>query len=564
MLSVVENFKTGKLELADLPAPIRRSGAVLVANRASLISAGTERAAIELARKTLAGKALDRPDLVRQVINKVRRDGLAATVKAVRARLDSPVALGYSSAGVVIETSAGCREFAPGDRVACAGAKYATHSEIISVPKNLCAAIPDNVSFEDASYVTLGAIAMHGVRQAEVSLGETVAVIGCGLLGLLTVQILSAAGVKVFSIDTNASRVDLAKRLSSGGGAPADAADITDRAGAFTGGIGFDAVILTAATKSSGPLHMASLIARDRARIVAVGDVGMHVRRRTFYEKELTLVMSRSYGPGRYDPAYEERGIEYPLSYVRWGEKRNLEEFLSLVAAGKVRLGELTTHTFEIAEALEAYDYVLGKKSAPYIGMVITYGESAGKARKVSLPAAYKPLSKAKAGIGFVGAGAFSQSVLLPALSRVEGAEPVIIASAGGLSARHAGGKFGFREAASDFSEVLACDGVDAVIIATRHNLHAAQVRSALDAGKHVYVEKPLALSLDELAEIRLAHANSGRILMVGFNRRFSPHARAVKELFAGYKRPKAINYRINAGVAVSYTHLTLPTKRIV
>jgi polar amino acid transport system substrate-binding protein len=549
MRSVVENFKTGKLELAELPAPICRAGSILVANRASLISAGTERAAISLAKKSLAGKAIERPDLVRQVLNKVRRDGLAATVAAVRAKLDSPVALGYSSAGVVIETAPGVTEYAPGDRVACAGAGYATHSEFVGVPKNLTARIPDGVSFEDASYVTLGAIAMHGVRQAALSLGESAAVIGCGLLGLLTVQILTASGVRVFAVDTNERRLQLALKLgASASAAPSSgAAELAD---GFTGGAGCDAVLITAATKSSDPLNLAAAIARDRGKIVAVGDVGLNVRRRTFYEKELTLLMSRSYGPGRYDPSYEERGVEYPLGYVRWGEKRNLEEFLRLIADGKVDVAALTTHSFDIADAIDAYDLVLGKRREPFIGLVLKYPESdAPIARKVTLARSAEPVGAGKIGVGFVGAGAFSQSVLLPALAKIADADPIVISSAGGLSAGHAGKKFGFREAATDFDAVISDERVKAVVIATRHNLHAEQTAAALAAGKHVYVEKPLALDLAELGGIRDAYRDAGRILMVGFNRRFSPHAVAAKALFGGHGRPLVINYRINAGV---------------
>ncbi len=549
MLSVVENFKNGKLELADVPAPICRPGCVLVANRASLISAGTERAVISLAKKSLAGKALKRPDLVRQVIDKVRRDGLMATIKTVRSKLDSPIALGYSSAGVVLETASGVNNASPGDRVACAGAGWATHSEVVSVPKNLCVRIPDAVSFEDASYVTLGAIAMHGVRQARPALGERVAVIGCGLLGLLTTGILAAAGARVFAIDINESRLELAATLGASGTASTGAGDVAALAEGFTEGVGFDAVLITAATKSSDPLHLAARIARDRARIVVVGDVGMHVRRRPLYEKELTIVMSRSYGPGRYDPVYEERGIEYPLGYVRWGEKRNLAEFLNLIADGKVNVAALTTHTFPIRDALSAYDIVLGKRPEPHIGIVLGYDEEPSLDRLVELSQRSEPGGRSAIGVGFVGAGAFARSVLLPALSACEGAEPVAISSAGGLSAEDAGRKFGFRYAVTDFQKILDDDSVNAVIIATRHNLHATQVTAALAAGKDVYVEKPLALTRDELEDVRRAYVEAGRMLMVGFNRRFSPHALAAKELFAGLKRPLVINYRVNAGV---------------
>ncbi len=548
MLSVVENFKTGTLELADLPAPICRPGTLLVANRASLVSAGTEKAVISLAKKSLAGKAVERPDLVRQVITKVRRDGLAATVAAVRSKLDSPLALGYSCAGVVLESASDVSDFAPGDRIACAGAGYATHSEIVSVPRNLCAAIPHGVCFEDAAYVTLGAIAMHGVRQAQLNLGETAAVTGCGLLGLLAVQILTAAGVKVLAVDISQERLELARAAGARAGARADATNLASLAEDLSGGLGLDAVLLCAATKSSEPLHMAARLVRDRGRIVCVGDVGMSIQRRPFYEKELTLVMSRSYGPGRYDPNYEERGVEYPAGYVRWGQRRNLQEFIDLVADGRVNVSMLTTHTFAIADALEAYDIVLGKKREPFLGLVLTYAHSGEPGRTVNLPRAAEPFEREKIGIGFVGAGAFAQSVLLPAVSRVKGFDLVTVCSAGGLSAGHAGRKFGFRRASTDFDSALSDQEVDAVVIATRHNLHAEQAAAALEAGKHVYVEKPLALTTGELERVNRAHAGAGRILMVGFNRRWSKHTAAVLQLFAGASRPLVINYRINVG----------------
>jgi len=548
MLSVVQNFKTGKLEVADLPAPVCRPGCLLVANRASLISAGTERAAVELAKKNLAGKAASRPDLVRQVLAKLRRDGLSATVAAVRSKLDSPAALGYSSAGVVIESAPDVADFSPGERVACAGAGWATHSEIVCVPKNLCAAVPDTVTFEDAAWVTLGAVAMHGVRQADLSLGEAAGVIGCGLLGLLCVQILTAAGVKVVAIDIDGKRLELARASGARAAVEAGSPDIAALVDELTHGLGLDAVLVTAATKSSDPMHLAARLARDRGKVVCIGDVGMNIRRRPFYRKELTLLMSRSYGPGRYDPNYEERGIEYPPAYVRWGERRNLREFIDLVAAGRVNVSMLTTHRFAVADALEAYDLVLGRRREPYLGMLLTYPEGARLERTVELPRAAEPLDKEKIGVALVGAGAFAQSILLPALSRVEDFEPVVICSAGGLSAGHGGRKFGFRRASTDFEAVIADGDVDAVLIATRHNLHAEQASAALAAGKHVYVEKPLALTLEGLERVRRAHAAAGRILLVGFNRRWSPHIEAARKLFAGRKRPLVINYRVNAG----------------
>ena len=548
MLSVISNAKTGQLEVVELPAPISRPGFVLVSNRASVISAGTERATIALARKTVLSKAFARPDLVRRFIGKARRDGLRAAVSAVRARLDSPLPLGYSSAGIVLETGAGVREFAPGDRVACAGAGYAVHGEVISVPKNLCAKIPEGVDFCDAAYASLGATAIHAVRQAELSLGETAAVIGCGLIGLITVQVLAASGVKVFAVDVDPGKLALAGRLGAGASGLSSSPALAVDARTFTGGIGLDAVIVAAATPSDQPLRLAAAVARDRARIVVVGDVGMNLRRRPLYEKELTVVVSRSCGPGRYDPDYEERGVEYPLAYVRWGERRNLEEFLALVAAGKVAVGPLTTHTFPIEDALGAYDLVLGTAEAPVIGILLKYPETPSMSRKVDLAASRAPLPADKVGVALVGAGTFARSVLLPALSKTDGAALVSVVSAGGLSAAHVAKKYGFRRATTDFTEVLSDESVNAVIIATRHNLHASQAAAALAAGKNVFVEKPLALDREGLEKVREAYVAAPRVLMVGFNRRWSPHAAAVKSLFSGTSRPLAINYRVNAG----------------
>jgi len=551
MLSVVESFKTGKLELLELPLPVGRPGFVVVANRASLISAGTERAGLDLAQKTLAGKAIARPDLVRQVLSKLRRDGLSATIATVRSKLDAPLPLGYSSAGVVIEVGRGVDELRPGDRVACAGAKYATHSDVVSVPKNLCVRIPDSVAFEEAAYVTLGAIAMHGVRQANLALGETAAVVGCGLLGLITVQILSAAGVRVLATDLSEKRLLLAATLGAAAtslsGSSGDG--VYGAAQEFTRGVGFDAVLVTAAAKSDAPMRLAEAISRDRGKVVVVGDVGMSLRRRPFYEKELTLIMSRSYGPGRYDPSYEERGVEYPIAYVRWGEKRNLQEFLSLIADRKVNVAALTTHTFPIHNALAAYDLVLGKTKEPFIGIILQYTGDAVSSQRVNLKPAFSAKPESHVGVALIGAGAFAQAVLLPAIAKAGGAEPVAIVSAGGLSAAYAGRKFNFRYAASSFEEVLADGAVNAVAIATRHNLHASQVAQALRAGKHVYVEKPLAVDSAGLEEVRQAYTTSGKVLMAGFNRRWSPHAAAAKALFSGTKRPISINYRVNAGV---------------
>lgn len=551
MKQVLQYVRSGETAVAEVPEPAAKSGGVVVRNVASLISAGTEKMLIDFAGKSLLGKARERPDLVKQVMDKVRKDGLAPTVQTVWSRLDQPLPLGYSCAGVVEQVGRGAEEFAPGQAVACAGMGSASHAEAVFVPRNLVVPIPEGVDFGDAAYVTLGAIALQGVRVADARLGESVAVIGLGLLGQLAVQLLKAAGCRVIGVDLDPAKTALALEMG------ADAAvvrtdDVAAAVQAFTGGVGADAVLIAAATESNDPMELAAEIARDRASVTVVGAVRMDVPRKPFYEKELDLRLSRSYGPGRYDPEYEERGRDYPIGYVRWTERRNMAEFLRLVAAGRVTPSRLTTHRFPIGDAVRAYEVITGGTGEAFAGVLLEYPRAPGGVRTLPLRTA----GHAKPGavrMGFVGAGNFARAVLLPAFRRAEGVSLVGVSTATGMNARTTGDKFGFRYCTTDTAALLADPEIDAVAVTTRHDSHARFAAQALRAGKAVFLEKPLAIDEAGLAEVLEAAVETGEVLAVGFNRRFSPLAAAMRDAFAA-GQPRAITYRINAG-AIPASH---------
>jgi predicted dehydrogenase/threonine dehydrogenase-like Zn-dependent dehydrogenase len=557
MKQVLQHVRSRRLEVAEVPAPGCRPGGILVRNTASLLSAGTERMVTEFASKSMLGKARERPDLVKQVIDKVKRDGLVPTARAVVTRLDQPIALGYSCAGVVIEAGSEAAEFSVGDHVACAGMGYASHADVVFVPKNLAATIPAGVSDEDASYVTVGAIALQGLRVADVRIGDNVVVIGLGLLGQLTVQMLLANGCRVFGIDIDDDKIALVRAFGADG--MARSGPVEDAVNTFTRGHGADAVIISAATTSNDPIELAGRIARDRAAVTVVGAVQMDVPRKLFYEKELQLRLSRSYGPGRYDPAYEERGQDYPIGYVRWTEKRNMQEFLRLVGIGAVTPARLTTHRFAIADAEQAYALVKGETGEAFTGVVITYRNDVDATRRtVPLPAR-RPAGD-RVGIGFVGAGNFAQAILLPRFSARRDADLVSVATASGASAKATGAKFGFRECGTDSGALLANPRIQAVVVATRHGSHARLAAQALRAGKSVFVEKPLALNDAELQDVIAAVDESGGVLAVGFNRRFSSLATELRGAVSG-TGPIAINYRVNAGPVPAHSWLHDPAE---
>ena len=548
MKQLLQNLKTGEGVVADVPAPVAQAGRVLVRAAASLVSAGTERAFVELGRKSLLGKAKERPDLVGKVFEKVKSEGLLSTLQSVREKLDESHALGYSAAGVVVEVGEGVTEFRAGDRVACAGTGYAAHAELLSVPKNLCARLPDGVDFETGAFATLGAIALQGVRLAEPTLGESVVVIGLGLIGQLAAQLLKANGCRVFGVDLDGSRVELAMRLGADGGCVAGDG-VRQAVSEWSRGRGADAVLLTAATQSDEPIELAGEISRLRGRVVAVGLVGMNVPRAAYFRRELTLRVSMSYGPGRYDPEYEERGHDYPLPYVRWTEGRNLEAFLDLAAAGALKTAPLVTHRFPVEEGERAYRLISGDAREPYLAVLINYDTGREVERHVRNPASSlkSETSTSQVRVGMVGAGDYARRMLLPHL-RDEGVEFVSIATASGVTARDVGRRYGFARFVSGADEVLAGGGTNLLVIATRHDTHAGLARRGLERGLDVFVEKPLALNDEELDELLEAAAESKGRLTVGFNRRFSPHARAAREFFAERRAPLSILYRVNAG----------------
>jgi polar amino acid transport system substrate-binding protein len=546
MKQVVQNYRTGELKVEDVPPPALRLGGVLIRTAFSLISAGTERTIVSTAQSSLIGKARSRPDLVRQVVDSFKNEGLRATYEKVSARLDRVTALGYSASGSVIAVADGVEGLTIGDQVACAGAGYASHSEVLFVPQNLCCRIPEGSSLESACYTTVGSIALHGVRQSDARLGESVAVVGLGLVGQLTVQILKAAGCRVLGIDLDPAACELAK---------ASGADFTSHPGeavqaclSFTRGRGADCILITAGTKSNDPVELAGKIARDRARVVVVGLVGMDLPRHIYYEKEIELRLSRSYGPGRYDPDYEEKGTDYPIGYVRWTEKRNMEAFLRLIADGKVDTALLTTHRFPVERAIEGYDLITARERERYCGVVLEYPQSGAEALSAVTPIKPRQIAKEELGVGFIGAGSFARGVLLPIIQRLREVQLLGVSTATGISAKSTAERFGFSFATTDYNEVLGESQTNCVFIATRHDSHARLATEALNRGLAVFVEKPLATTIDDLNQVITTARTSGGLLMVGFNRRFAPLTIKVKDQFNKRAGPMTIIYRINAG----------------
>jgi predicted dehydrogenase/threonine dehydrogenase-like Zn-dependent dehydrogenase len=554
MKQLIQEMDSGTIRLVDVPSPLLRPGGVLVRTRHSVISVGTERSIVELGRKSLVGKAMERPDQVRKVLDTAAREGVASAYHKVKTRLSELSSMGYSAAGVVEGAGEGVTGLAVGDLVACAGAGYASHAERLWVPKNLVVRVPAGVGSEAAAFATLGAIALQGVRQAEPRLGETVAVIGLGILGQLTVQLLAAAGVRPIGIDLDPSRVTLAAGHGAMGLARSD--EVAARVLEATAGIGADAVIITAATSSTDPMELAGSLARDRARVVVVGAVPIDVPRSPYYEKELDVRLSRSYGPGRYDPSYEEGGHDYPVGYVRWTEQRNMAAFLELVADGKVVLDRLITHRYAFGDAVSAYDVVTGDEAGSVLGVVLEYGGEGGEDGAGMEPepgriylsgaAARRRGAGGRPGIGLIGAGSFAQGVLVPALRKLDVAL-LGVSSAGGVSARKAAEAHGFRYLAASPEEILADPETDAVVIATRHGDHARLAAASLRAGKAVFVEKPLALTHAELDDV-MAAAAGGPPLMVGFNRRFAPATIFLHGRLGGLPGGKVVHVRANAG----------------
>jgi predicted dehydrogenase/threonine dehydrogenase-like Zn-dependent dehydrogenase len=556
MRQIARRLKDGRLELVEVAEPAARRGSVSVRVEASAISSGTERATLDVARKSLVAKARARPEQARAVIDRARSDGVRSTIALVRQRLEELGPLGYSAAGVVVEVGEGVRDLAPGDRVAIAGGGAANHAEIDVVPALLCARVPDGVALEDAAFAALGAIALNGYRRGGAEVGSTVAVVGLGLVGQLAVRVARAAGCSVIGTDLNGGLVELAKQVG------ADAVPRSELvAGSRWEGTA-DSVLICAASQSNDPVELAARLARDRAPVVIVGDVGIDVPRAPFYDKELDLRLARSYGPGRYDPAYEEHGIDYPIGYVRWTQQRNMTAFLELVAAGKISPAQLVSQRFDLSEAERAFD-ALDSRDA--VGALLLYHRAGEGASTSSVPTAEsgnrtdgsateqtarggprgarvgRPTPQP--GFAVLGAGAFATSTIIPGLKST-GLRSIAIASASGLSAEGARRKFGFELSSSNADEVINDDRVDLVAIATRHNTHADLAARSLAAGKATYVEKPLALDEEGLQTVLEAQRASGAPLFVGFNRRYAPLAVEIATL-AG---PRLMGFRVNAG----------------
>lgn len=557
MKQVIQGFKDGKLQVEEVPAPMLKSPGALVQTRISVVSVGTERAVTEFASQGLAGKAHSRPDLVKQVIRKVKSDGLVSAYKTSMARLDVPLALGYSSMGEIMDVGSSVAGLKVGDRVACAGGGYASHAELVYVPKNLMVKVPEGVADEDAAFATVGAIALQGIRLADLRLGEKVVVIGLGLLGLLAVQIAKASGCTVIGTDLDPERVQLAQELGADAAVVTDPALVEETVMNLTAGRGADAVIITAATKSNGPTELAGEISRLKGRVVAVGDVGMNIPRRVYYPKELEYRISMSYGPGRYDPNYEEKGIDYPYAYVPFTQQRNMETFLQLVKEGRVTPSRLITHQFSILEAEKAYEMIKAENSSECLGVIFTYPKEVSTSRRVEVsPSKHKVMSEDVARVGMIGAGNYATLMLLPHLSKMENVELVGVSTSTGMSGKHAAQKFGFRFCTTDNVQILEDKDVNSVVIATRHNLHAELAVGTLSSGKHVFVEKPLALNEEELKYVVDAANESGKHVMVGFNRRFAPLVLEAKKFFGEQIGPLSMLYRVNAG-AIPLDHWT-------
>ena len=545
MQQLIQNFKTGKLYVDEVSLPSISEGTVLVENKFSLISSGTERGTVKVAKANLIGKAKQRPELVAQVLQNIKKEGLAATIEKVKTKLDSLKALGYSTSGTVLASMDNKGKFQAGDRVACAGQDYASHAEVVAVPQNLVVKIPENVSFEEASFTTLGSIALQGVRQAEPRLGEKVCVIGLGLLGQLTGQLLKANGCDVFGIDLSERLIKLANEISVSKALHRNDPNLLSACDNFTNGHGFDSIIITAAAPTNDPIVLSTEISRKKGKIIVVGSVKMDIPRDPhFYRKELELKISCSYGPGRYDVFYEESGNDYPYAYVRWTEERNMEAFLNMVSKGLVNVNPLITHTFNIEHAEDAYEIVLGKNPEPHIAILLKYSESQ---QKFTTSTQIKNYPVKNINVGFIGAGSFAQSYLIPNVKSF-GASLDTVVTSKGITSKNVGEKFGFNTCSSNQNDVFENKEINTVFIATPHSLHAEQVIQALNAQKNVFVEKPIAISEIQLQKVMVAKAINNFPLMVGFNRRFAPICAEIKKEFNNTGEPFVINIRVNAG----------------
>jgi predicted dehydrogenase/threonine dehydrogenase-like Zn-dependent dehydrogenase len=551
MQQILQDLASGTTSLVEAPTPKVRPGSLLIDATVSLVSTGTERMLVDFGRAGLLSKARQQPEKVKQVLQKVRTDGLMTTVDAVRSKLGQPIPLGYCHVGRVREAGAGVTGFKVGDRVVSSG----PHADVVCMPKNLCARIPDDVSDESAAFTVVASIGLQGIRLAQPTLGETFVVTGTGLIGLLTVQLLHAHGARVLAIDFDPAKLAIARALGAETCNLSAGEDPVAAGLAFSRGLGVDGVIITASTKSNDPVSQAANMCRKRGRIVLVGVTGLELNRADFYEKELSFQVSCSYGPGRYDPAYEDGGQDYPVAYVRWTEQRNFEAILDMLASGRLDVTPLISHRFPFEDAPEAYEAVTGDKSA--LGILLTYRHDIEARHVKTVPISAGALSTptGRAVVGFIGAGNYASRMLIPAF-RTGGAVMHSIASSGGVNGVVHGRRGGFTAAFADASDIISDPTVNTVAIVTRHNSHAHFAVEALKAGKHVFVEKPLALSQTELAAVEGAYAEANSLLMVGYNRRFAPQIRKIKELLKSVREPKSFVMLMNAG-AIPSNHWT-------
>ncbi|HAF61827.1 MAG TPA: hypothetical protein DCK95_05830 [Anaerolineaceae bacterium] len=548
MKQVLQYMNSGESKIVDVPIPQVRKNTALVRTAASLVSAGTERSLVEFGEKNLLQKATSRPDLMKQVMDKAKREGVFSTLESTFNRLDQPLVLGYSSAGTIVEVGEGLVGFQVGERVVCAGGNHAVHAEYAVIPQNLLAHLPDDIPFESACFATLGAIALNGIRLAHLEIGNQVAVIGLGLLGLLTARLVEANGCQVTGIEPSPQRVEFARKA---GIQAYHRDDILPATASLTQNRGFDAVLICAATSSNDTVQLAGEIARDRGYVISLGVVGLNIPRKPFYEKEIHFQVSRSSGPGRYDPVYEEAGIDYPLGYVRWTEGRNLQAFVQLLQSSKLKVADLITHQFAIEDAAKAYGIIAGKTDEAYLGIVLTYPHTNGdkKEQKERVEVNAQRMYHSTIKVGAIGAGNYAKATFLPVMQKSLNVDLVAIASINGVNAQHAAQKFGFEYASSSAETILNDETINTVVIMTRHQDHADFTLKALHNGKHVYCEKPLALTLEELDKIEIQlEKKSSPLLMVGFNRRFAPLSVQLKKFFLTRKEPLYAHYTVNAG----------------
>lgn len=544
MLQVLQDLEKGGTSIIEAPVPQSKSGHLIVNTSASLISAGTERMLVEFGKASYLDKARQQPEKVKMVLDKVKTDGLMTTYDAVKTKLGQPLPLGYSNVGVVENVAKGAEQFKVGDRVVSNG----PHADVVRVPKNLCAKIPDNVSDFEASFTVVGSIGLQGIRLIQPTLGEAIVVTGVGLIGLMTVQLLIAQGCRVLAIDFDDAKLALAKQYGAEICNPGKGEDPVAAGMAFSRGNGVDGVVITASTKSNEPVTQAARMCRKRGRVVLVGVVGLELNRSDFYEKEISFQVSCSYGPGRYDEEYEDKGNDYPLGFVRWSQQRNFEAVLDMMSSGKLVIDELITKVFEFENAQDAYELLTVDKSV--LGLILNYQSPVDKRHTNTLRLAEetaRPVSANQPSVGFIGAGNYASRTLIPSFKKA-GCRLHSLSTSGGVNSSIYGKKLGFENAISDTDSLFTNDEINTLAVVTQHNSHAYFVCKALEAGKHVFVEKPLALTYEELDKVKSAYEGSSAALMVGFNRRFSPHVQKMKSLISSVNKPKTFIMTMNAG----------------